>query len=113
MLQTRDTAHRVNVSANIYLSGDHDDNLIAVETKEYQLNFLESFLGSLFSIDIRGYATAKLDIKGNLNALDYVGKAHLHNAGLKLKFTQVFYKIIDTDIELKEHELNLRQYYIA
>ena len=101
-----DTAHRVNVAANIYLSGDHDDNLIAVETKEYQLNFLESFLGSLFS-DIRGYATGKLDIKGNLNALDYVGKAHLHDAGLKLKFTQVFYKIKDTDIELKEHELNL------
>ena len=101
-----DTAHRVNVAANIYLSGDHDDNLIAIETKEYQLNFLESFLGSLFS-DIRGYATGKLDIKGNLNALDYVGKAHLHDAGLKLKFTQVFYKIKDTDIELKEHELNL------
>ena len=101
-----DTAHRVNVSANIYLSGDHGDNLIAVETKEYQLNFLETFLGSLFS-DIQGYATAKVDIKGNLNALDYVGKAHLHDAGLKLKFTQVFYKIPDTDIELKEHELDL------
>jgi len=103
-----DPDHRVNASANIYLAGDHDDNLISVETKEYQLNFLESFLGSLFS-DIKGYATAKFDIKGNLNALDYVGKAHLHDAGLKLKFTQVFYKIKDTDIELKEHELDLGQ----
>jgi translocation-and-assembly-module (TAM) inner membrane subunit TamB-like protein len=101
-----DPAHRVNVSANIYLAGDHNDNLIAVETQEYQLNFLESFLGSLFS-DMQGYATGKLDIKGNLNALDYVGKAHLHDAGLKLKFTQVFYKIKDTDIELKDHELDL------
>jgi len=101
-----DPAHRINVSANIYLAGDHDDNLIAVETQEYQLNFLESFLGSLFS-EMQGYATGKLDIKGNLNALDYVGKAHLHDAGLKLKFTQVFYKIKDTDIELKEHELDL------
>jgi hypothetical protein len=61
-------------------------------------------LGSLFS-GITGYATAKLDIKGKLNALDYVGKARLHDAGLKLKFTQVFYKINDTDIELREHEL--------
>src|SRR4029078_5595971 len=49
----------------------------------------------------------KLDIKGNLNALDYVGKARLHDAGLKLKFTQVFYKIKDTEIQLKEHELDL------
>ena len=101
-----DTAHRVNVSANIYLAGDHNDNLIAVETKEYPLNFLESFLGTLFS-DMQGYATGRLDLKGNLNALDYVGKAHLHDAGLKLKFTQVFYKIEDTDIELQEHELDL------
>jgi len=101
-----DPVHRVNASANIYLAGDHNDNLISVETKEYQLKFLESFLGSLFS-DMQGYATGKLDIKGNLNDLDYVGKAHLHDAGLKLKFTQVFYKIKDTDIELKEHELDL------
>ncbi len=101
-----DPVHVVHATANIYLSGDHNDNLIAVETKEYQLKFLESFLGDLFS-DIRGYATGKVDIKGNFNALDFVGKAHLHDAGLKLKFTQVFYKLKDTDIELMEHELNL------
>jgi TamB, inner membrane protein subunit of TAM complex len=101
-----DPEHVVHATANIYLRGDHDDNLIAVETKEYQLKFLQSFLGSIFS-DIQGYATGKMDIKGNLNALNYVGKAHLHNAGMKLKFTQVFYKLKDTDIEFAEHELNL------
>jgi len=101
-----DTAHAVRAKANIYLKGDHSDNLIAVETKNYQLKFLENFLGSLFS-DIEGYATGALDIKGKFNALNFVGKAHLHDAGLKLKFTQVFYKLRDTDIELKEHELNL------
>ncbi len=101
-----DSAHVIRATANIYLKGNHNDNLIAVETKEYQLKFLESFLGTLFS-DIKGYATGKIDIKGNLNALDFVGKAHLHDTGLKLKFTQVFYKLRDTDIELREHELNL------
>ncbi|HEY1869736.1 MAG TPA: translocation/assembly module TamB domain-containing protein, partial [Chitinophagaceae bacterium] len=101
-----DTSRHVNAGVNIYLKGDHDDNLIAVETKNYQLNFLETFLGDIFS-DIQGYATGKLDIKGNLNSLNYVGKAHLHDAGLKLKYSEVFYKIRDTDIELKEHELDL------
>jgi len=101
-----DPAHSIRAIANIYLRGNHDDNLIALETKEYQLKFLETFLGSVFS-DIEGYATSKLDIKGNLNALNFVGKAHLHNAGLKLKFTQVFYKLSDADIELKEHVLGL------
>lgn len=101
-----DPEHVIRATANIYLRGEHDDNIIAVETKEYQLNFLESFLGSLFS-DIQGYATGKMDIKGNLNALDYVGRVHLHNAGMKLKFTQVFYRLSDSDIQLAEHELDL------
>ena len=77
-----------------------------METKEYQLKFLENFLGNLFS-DIQGYATAKVNIQGDLNQPNYVGRAHLHDAGLKVKFTQVFYKVKDTDIELKEHELDL------
>jgi len=101
-----DSMHSVHATADIYLKGDHHDNLIAVETKEYQLKFLENFLGSLFS-DIEGYATGKIDIKGDLASLNYVGKARLHNAGLKLKFTQVYYKIKDTDIQLKENELDL------
>jgi hypothetical protein len=101
-----DPEHSIQATVNIYLKGNHNDNLIALETKNYQLKILESFLGTLFS-DIEGYATGKLDIKGNLNSLDYVGKAHLHDAGLKLKFTQVFYKLRDTDIDLGAHELDL------
>ncbi len=100
-----DSAHVIRAVANIYLKGNHDDNLISVEAKEYQLKFLESFLGTIFS-QIEGFATGRMDIKGKLKDLDYVGKLHLHNAGLKLKFTQVFYKLRDEDIELKEHELN-------
>ena len=101
-----DPGHVIRANVNIFLKGDHDDNLIAVETKEYQLKFLETFLGALFS-DIEGYATGKMDIKGNLGALDYVGRARLHNAGIRLNFTRVFYKLSDSDIEFAEHELNL------
>jgi hypothetical protein len=101
-----DPVHVINAAGNIYFFGNHDDNLISVKTKEYQLKFLETFLGDLFS-DIQGYATGDVDIKGSLDDLNYVGKAHLHNAGLKLKFTEVFYKIKDTDINLREGELDL------
>ena len=100
-----DPVHIIRADANLYLKGNHNDNLIAVDATEYQLKFLETFLGAIFS-EIEGYATGKLDIKGNLKSLDYVGKLHLHDAGLKLKFTKVFYKIRDEDIELKEHELD-------
>ena len=101
-----DPEHSIRANANIYLKGKHDDNLISVDAKEYQVKFLETFLGSLFS-DIQGYATGKMDIKGELSALDFVGKLRLHNAGMKVNFTQVFYKINDVDVELAEHELNL------
>jgi len=101
-----DPEHSIRANANIYLTGQHDDNLISVDARNYQLKFLETFLTSLFS-DMQGYATGKMDIKGELSALDFVGKLRLHDAGMKVKFTQVFYKLNDADIELTEHELNL------
>lgn len=101
-----DPQHSINATVNVYLNGNHTDNLIAIETREYQLKILESFLGTMFS-DIDGYATGTLNIQGDLRNLNYVGKAHLHNAGLKLKFTQVYYRLRDGDLELKEHELDL------
>lgn len=101
-----DPIHQIAGDVNIFLKGNHTDNLISIETKNYQLKILESFLGNLFS-DITGYATGKLDIKGSFDQLNYVGKAHLHDAGLKVKFTQVYYRIADDDIDLREHELDL------
>ena len=100
-----DKQHVIDATVNVYVKGQHEDNLISIETKDYQLKILETFLGNLFS-DIQGYATGKLDIKGDFSRLNYVGKARLRDAGLKVKFTQVFYKIKDTDIELKEHEID-------
>jgi hypothetical protein len=106
LVMNTDPDHQLSGKVNIFLKGDHTDNLISIETRDYQLKILESFLGNLFS-DINGFATGKLDIKGSFDALSYVGKAHLHDAGLKVKFTQVYYRIADDDIELKEHELDL------
>jgi hypothetical protein len=97
--------HSITASVNVFLKGDHTDNLIAVDVKDYPVNILESFLGSIFS-DINGYVTGKLNIQGALNSLNYVGKAHLRDAGLKVKFTQVYYKLRDADIDLREHEID-------
>src|SRR5690606_450170 len=51
--------------------------------------------------------TGDFAIKGPLNALSVVGKGRLRNAGLKVNFTQCYYKIEDRDIELSENEINL------
>jgi hypothetical protein len=100
-----DPLHSINATGNIYLKGNHTDNLIAIQTKDYQLKILESFIGTIFS-QIDGYATGNLDIKGDLKNLNYIGKARLHNAGVKVKFTGVYYKIEDDDIDLGENSID-------
>lgn len=74
---------------------------ITIQPVNYPVKILERFIGDLFS-DLQGTVTGKLDILGDGANKDYVGKAMLRNAGLKVIFTQVFYTIEDTEIELKE-----------
>ena len=82
------------------------NNLIALKARNYQIKVLERFLGTLFS-DMQGYLTGDVNLKGDFANLAVTGKGRLKDAGLKVNFTQVFYKIKDTDIELTPQEINL------
>lgn len=82
------------------------NNLIALKTNTFQIKILERFLGKLFS-DMQGYVTGNFDLRGAFNNLVVTGKGRLKDAGLKVNFTQCYYKIQDTDIELKPTEINL------
>lgn len=81
-------------------------NLISLKANHFDLKYLDRFLNFLFS-DISGDITGNFDIKGPFNALSVAGKGRLHNAGLKVNFTQCYYKILDRDIELSDNEINL------
>ncbi|MEI6946595.1 translocation/assembly module TamB domain-containing protein [Paraflavisolibacter sp. H34] len=78
---------------------------ISIQPINYPVKILERFIGFLFS-DLRGTVTGKLDILGEGANRDYVGRGQLKNAGMKVNFTQVFYTIEDTEIELKADEIN-------
>ena len=82
------------------------DNIIALQAKNFQIKILERFLGTLFS-DMQGFLTGNIDLAGAFNNLAITGKGRLKDAGLKVNFTQTFYKIADTDIELTPREINL------
>lgn len=82
------------------------DNRIALKAKSFQLKFLERFLGDLFS-NIQGYVTGDFDILGEFDKLQVVGKGRVKDAGLKVNFTQCFYKIEDNDLELTSTEIKL------
>ncbi|HEX7845986.1 MAG TPA: hypothetical protein VF476_09330, partial [Chitinophagaceae bacterium] len=85
---------------------EQKNNVISMSARNFQLNILERFLGGLFS-NIQGYLTGQFDIKGDFTNLYVVGKGRMKDAGLKINFTQVFYKIEDTDVELLPTAINL------
>ncbi len=88
------------------------NNNIALKAKNFQIKILERFLGNLFS-DITGYLTGDVELDGDFKNLAITGKGRLKDAGLKINFTQVFYKIKDTDIELTPQEIDLDGFVIT
>ncbi len=103
-----DPDHKVNFDLLLDLkdSANVFRDRISVQAQNFQVNVLERFLGNLFS-DMQGYVTGNLDILGEGNSREYIAKARLHNVGLKVNFTQVFYKLDDTDIELTADAVEL------
>ncbi len=82
------------------------NNIISLTSRNFQLSIMERFLCNLFS-DITGFLTGQFDIKGGFDHLSVIGKGRMHDAGLRINFTKVFYYIDDTDIELKPTAINL------
>ncbi len=94
--------------ASIYI-GDAEkakNNLIALKARQFEIKILERFLGTLFS-DMQGYLTGDINLAGDFKELTVTGKGRLKDAGLRVNFTQCFYKIKDTDIELTSKKINL------
>jgi hypothetical protein len=106
---TLDSAGSLAFDLDLYLGDDKEKqktNLIAVRTNGFQVKVLERFLGNLFS-NMSGYVTGNFDIRGQFDKLQVTGKGRLKDAGLKVNFTQCYYLIEDTDIELTSNLINL------
>jgi hypothetical protein len=63
-------------------------------------------LGDLFS-DITGYLTGDIIIGGDLNRPAVTGKGLLSNAGLRVNYTQCYYRIEDKEIDLTPSRIEL------
>lgn len=79
---------------------------ISAHAENYPAKILERFLGTLFS-DMQGFLTGDLDIVGEGANRQYLARANVRNAGLKVNFTQVFYKLDDTEIILTKDAIEL------
>lgn len=79
---------------------------ITVSPENFQVKILERFIGTLFS-NLQGFVTGDLSIIGEGANRQYVGRGRLREAGMKVNFNQVFYRIDDTDIILEKDRINL------
>ncbi len=105
---TADQQHNLAFDGHIFI-GDkakEKENIIELKAKKFEIKVLERFLGNLFS-NMQGYLTGDVDLQGAFNRLAVTGKGRLEDAGLKVNFTQCFYKIKDTEISLTPEEINL------
>lgn len=55
------------------------------------IHFLEKYLGSIFG-NMRGFATGNLRMKGDIKKPDYIGSIDVKDAGLKVLYTQCYYR---------------------
>ncbi|MFL5740771.1 MAG: hypothetical protein ACJ75B_11175 [Flavisolibacter sp.] len=103
-----DPAHRIDfdVALNLKDTTNSFPNRINTRLSNFELKYLNRFLGGIFS-DINGYVTGNFNILGQGDDWAYTAKARLKDASFKVDFSQVTYKIDDTEIELKKDTINL------
>jgi hypothetical protein len=92
----------------IYQLGDSTkaENLdIFTNLRDTKIDILQTYLSGVFS-GLTGTATGVLRIKGAPKSLNYLGSVHLMDASLKVKYTNVVYRIPDANIELKEDQID-------
>lgn len=112
------------IKANNFDPDHHIDLDVALNVKDsvtnirahsqlnnFRLDYLNRFLFTIFS-DITGYVTGNLDFIIENGSKSVTAKARVHDASFKVNFTQVTYKIDDTEIELKKDFIDLNNIHI-
>ncbi len=90
--------YRFDVKGGLNLEDTLNQSIEAsIDITELKLGLLETYLTDIFS-DIRGKATGKLRISGNLKKPDFTGSVKISGGGLKVDYTQCFYTLNDPTI---------------
>jgi hypothetical protein len=105
-LNNLDPNHHIDADVVINLKDSITNVQAQAQLKDFQLNYLDRFLGIVFS-DLTGYVTGNLNLAMMGKNTDLVAKAKVRDASFKVNYTQVTYKIDDTEIELKKDYINL------
>lgn len=98
----------------IYQLGDSTktENLdIFTSLKNTKIDVLQQYLDGVFS-DVSGFASGALRITGPPRDSDYIGSLLLSDATLRVKYTNVLYRIPNANVEMKEDRIDFGTFYI-
>lgn len=104
--KTLNPEHYVDGTVSLNLKDSLNSIRVQSRLTNFELKYLNRFLGTIFS-DIQGYVTGNLDLDFSGGATDVVAKAKLSGASFKVNYTQVSYKIDDTEVQLKKDYIDL------
>jgi hypothetical protein len=103
-----DPDHRIDfdLALNLKDTGNLFRDRISLHPKNFQLSYLQRFIGSLFS-NMEGFVTGNVDIVGEGKDREYLAKVRLKDAGFTVNFTKVHYKIEDSEFEMTKDRIRL------
>ena len=106
--KTVNTDQKLDFDLNLFLNdlATNGEDVININPERYPVKIAERFIGNLFT-NLDGFATGALKIVGLGADAKYIGKMKLEDAGLKVIFTQCYYKLSDAEIIFKDGELDL------
>ena len=106
--KTMNPEQKLDFDLNLFLKdlASNGKDVIKINPERYPIKVIERFIGTLFT-NLDGYATGPFQIIGKGASAQYLGKMKLEDAGLKVIFTQVYYKINDAEINFTEDGLDL------
>jgi len=83
-----------------------------LDLKNSRIDIVQKLIGKDIFSNINGFATGKLAIKGKAASPQFSGKIKLLDAGLKVNFTQVYYKIKEANISFDEDGIDFGEFNI-
>ena len=84
---------------------------VTINLDNSKITIVQEFLEGIFS-NIKGYATGNLSISGNPSSPNLLGRLALHDASLKVDYTQVTYKIDSADIAFEQDGINFGKFVV-
>ncbi len=111
-VESANKGYDVTAKGSYHLNDSTGNSLNSdIQLNQTKINFVERFLSDLFT-DISGEATGKLNISGDINAPNLLGHLMLKNAGMKVNYTQVYYKIDSAALSFDENGIDFGDFTV-